>query len=85
MVTLSNRGPLPGRDLIWPACTWQSRRLPRLLYSPALAKSGTTWEDEHLDAWLADPQRLIPGSVMLHRQNDPAVRRSIIAPLKEQH
>ena len=43
------------------------------------------WDEAHLDAWLTNPQKLIPGAVMLYRQADPAIRASIIAWLKEQH
>jgi cytochrome c len=54
-------------------------------YSPGFANAGFVWDDTHLDAWLANPQKLIPGAVMLYRQPDPAIRASIIAWLKEQH
>ncbi|MGC1412020.1 MAG: c-type cytochrome [Acetobacteraceae bacterium] len=54
-------------------------------YSPGFANAAFVWDATHLDAWLADPQKLIPGAVMLYRQPDPAVRASIIAWLKEQH
>lgn len=54
-------------------------------YSPGFAKAPFVWDEAHLDAWLANPQKLIPGSVMLYRQNDPAIRASIIGWLKEQH
>jgi cytochrome c len=53
-------------------------------YSAGLAQAGFVWDDAHLDAWLTNPQQLIPGSVMLYRQSDPAIRASIIAWLKEQ-
>jgi cytochrome c len=54
-------------------------------YSPGFANAAFVWDDNHLDAWLANPQKLIPGAVMLYRQPDPAIRASIIAWLKEQH
>jgi cytochrome c len=54
-------------------------------YSPGFAGADFVWDDAHLDAWLADPQKLIPGSVMLYRQPDAATRRGVIAWLKEQH
>ena len=53
-------------------------------YSAGFAQAGFVWDDAHLDAWLTNPQQLIPGSVMLYRQSDPAIRASIIAWLKEQ-
>jgi cytochrome c len=54
-------------------------------YSAGFAKADFVWDDAHLDAWLSNPQKLIPGAVMLYRQGDPATRASIIAWLKEQH
>jgi cytochrome c len=54
-------------------------------YSDGFTHAAFVWDDTHLDAWLSSPQRLIPGAVMLYRQDDPAVRRTIIAWLKEQH
>jgi cytochrome c len=54
-------------------------------YSAGFAGADFVWDDAHLDAWLANPQKLIPGAVMLYRQGDPATRASIIAWLKEQH
>jgi cytochrome c len=59
--------------------------LPGFHYSPGFARAGFVWDDAHLDVWLRSPQRLIPGAVMLYHQDDPAIRRSIIAWLKEQH
>jgi cytochrome c len=54
-------------------------------YSAGFAQAAFVWDDTHLDAWLSSPQRLIPGAVMLYHQDDPAIRRTIIAWLKEQH
>jgi cytochrome c len=54
-------------------------------YSAGFAQAAFVWDDTHLDAWLSNPQRLIPGAVMLYHQGDPATRRTIIAWLKEQH
>ena len=59
--------------------------LPDFHYSSGFAKTGFVWDDAHLDAWLTNPQKLIPGAVMLYRQADAATRTSIIAWLKEQH
>src|SRR6266566_3078174 len=33
-------------------------------YSPALASSDITWDDKTLDAWLENPQHVIPGNTM---------------------
>jgi cytochrome c len=54
-------------------------------YSAGFTDADFAWDDTHLDAWLTNPQKLIPGAVMLYRQADPATRASIIAWLKEQH
>ena len=54
-------------------------------YSAGFAQADFVWDEAHLDAWLGGPQTLIPGAVMLYRQNDPAIRRSIITWLKDQH
>jgi cytochrome c len=54
-------------------------------YSAGFARATFVWDDTHLDAWLSSPQRLILGAVMLYRQDDPAIRLTIIAWLKEQH
>jgi cytochrome c len=54
-------------------------------YSDEFAQAEFVWDDAHLDAWLGSPQRLIPGAVMLYHQDDPAMRRTIITWLKDQH
>ena len=59
--------------------------LPGFHYSAGFARADFVWDDAHLDAWLGGPQTLIPGAVMLYRQDDPAIRRSIITWLKDQH
>jgi cytochrome c len=54
-------------------------------YSPGFARAAFTWDEARLDAWLTNPQAVIPGAVMLYHQDDPEVRRAIISYLKEQH
>jgi len=39
---------------------------------------GQKWTPELLDTWLTDPQTLAPGTYMMYKQNDAAVRKSII-------
>jgi cytochrome c len=34
-------------------------------YSPAMAKSGITWDQANLDKYLTDPQQTVPGTKML--------------------
>jgi cytochrome c len=33
-------------------------------YSPALKSSNVVWDDQTLDAWIADPQHVVPGNTM---------------------
>jgi cytochrome c len=58
--------------------------VPGFSYSPGFAAADWNWDAARLDAWLADPQAMIPGTVMTYRQADPAIRQAIIAYLKEQ-
>ena len=39
---------------------------------------GQKWTPELLEAWLTDPQTLAPGTYMMYKQNDAAVRKTII-------
>jgi cytochrome c len=59
--------------------------LPGFTYSPAFAKAEFTWDAAHLDVWLTNPQAMLPGAVMLYRQNNPKTREAIIVWLKDQH
>jgi cytochrome c len=52
-------------------------------YSPGFAKADFVWDAAKLDAWLTNPQEVIPGAVMAYRQAKPDVRAAIIAYLKE--
>lgn len=48
-------------------------------YSNALKASGLTWDEKTLDAWLASPTKLVPGSKMIFAgQSNPAKRKEII-------
>jgi cytochrome c len=62
----------------------QAGRVGNFKYSPAFLAggSGIVWDEGTLDRWLADPQSLIPGSVMLYKQPDPDKRRLVIEYLK---
>ncbi len=56
---------------------------PDFAYSDALkAKSGQTWTDANLDAFLAAPQTFAPGTQMYGGAPDPADRKAVIAYLK---
>lgn len=43
---------------------------------------GQKWTPELLDAWLADPQAVAPGTYMMYKQNDASIRKAIIDYLK---
>ena len=52
-------------------------------YSRAMKNSGAVWDDKTLDAYLADPQKLIPGNVMpFSGMADPKQRADVIAYLQ---
>lgn len=54
-----------------------------LRYSDALKRSGVTWNEQTLDAWLKDPARVIPGNDMVFPGiKEDAARRDLIAFLK---
>ena len=52
-------------------------------YSVAFANADFVWDDDKLDAYLTNPQGLIPGSTMAYRQAKAEIRTAIIAYLKE--
>ena len=53
-------------------------------YSPALKRSGITWDDATLDRWLVNPSALVPGTKMFFKIDDAQARADLIAYLKEQ-
>lgn len=54
-------------------------------YSGGLAKADFAWDEARLDAWLTNPQAVVPGAIMVYRQAQPETRAAIIAFLKEQN
>jgi cytochrome c len=52
-------------------------------YSSGFAKADIVWDEAKIDAWITNPQEVIPGSMMAYRQARPEVRAAIIAYLKE--
>jgi cytochrome c len=54
-------------------------------YSAGFAKADFVWDDAKLDAWITNPQAMIPGAVMAYQQAKPETRVAIIAYLKELH
>lgn len=51
-------------------------------YSSGFAKADWVWDDNHLDAWLTNPQAVIPGAAMPYRQAKPEIRAAVIGYLK---
>jgi cytochrome c len=51
-------------------------------YSDALAKADFAWDETRLDAWLTDPQAVLPGVRMPYRQAKAETRAALIAYLK---
>ena len=52
-------------------------------YSAGFAEANFVWDDARLDAYLANPQAMVPGSNMAYRQPKAETRAAIIAYLKE--
>lgn len=52
-------------------------------YSPALKRSGLTWDPGTLDRWLTNPSALVPGTKMFFKIDDAQSRADIIAYLAE--
>ncbi len=46
-------------------------------------KADFAWDDARLDAWLANPEAIIPGDIVAYRQPKAETRAAIIAYLKE--
>jgi cytochrome c len=51
-------------------------------YSDAVKNSHLTWDEQTLDRWLEDPEKLIPNNDMATRVPDATDRANIIAYLK---
>ncbi len=54
-------------------------------YSEALAAARFAWTPQRLEAWLANPSALVPGSRMTYLVADATVRADLIAYLKALH
>jgi cytochrome c len=61
----------------------QAGKIDGFHYSASLAKADFVWDEARLDAWLTNPQEMIPGAVMAYRQAKPETRAAVIAYLKE--
>ncbi len=58
--------------------------VPGFQYSPGFANVDFVWDEAHLNQYLANPQAVIPNSIMPYRQSKAPIRQAIIAYLKEQ-
>lgn len=54
-------------------------------YSAGFEQANFVWDEARLDAWLTDPQAVIPGAIMPYRQPKAEIRGALIAYLKELH
>ena len=54
-------------------------------YSAGFAAAKFKWDEQRLDAWLTDPQAIIPGAVMPYKQSKSEIRTAIVSYLKELH
>lgn len=79
----------PGRHMTGPSLAgiWQ-RKAGTVegfrRYSQALQRSELIWDEETLDAWLADPRKLIPGNRMNFRGlKEASQRQDLIAYLRQ--
>ena len=57
---------------------------PGFKYSAGFASADFAWDQAHLDAYLTNPQAVIPGAVMPYRQANAATRAAIIGYLEGQ-
>jgi cytochrome c len=48
-------------------------------YSGALKGSKVVWSEKTLNAWLSDPEQLIPGQAMYYKIDDERIRQNIVA------
>ncbi|MEI9966055.1 MAG: c-type cytochrome [Caulobacteraceae bacterium] len=51
-------------------------------YSDAMKKSGVTWTNDSLNVFLADPNKLVPGTIMPVNVPDPQQRDDIVEYLR---
>jgi cytochrome c len=60
----------------------QAGKLEGFHYSAGLAQAGFSWDESRLDAWLTNPQAVVPGAIMPYRQANAETRAVIISYLK---
>jgi cytochrome c len=57
--------------------------LPGYAYSGALKTSGIVWNEQTLDAWLAAPMKMVPGTRMVVGIPNPEARKAVIDYLRK--
>ncbi|WP_243652753.1 c-type cytochrome [Novosphingobium sp. PhB165] len=58
---------------------------PRYGYTAALSSHGGTWDERTLNAWIANPMKMVPGTTMQFAGvEDPLTRADLIAYLRSQ-
>ena len=62
----------------------QAAALPRFAYSEGLQKSGIVWTEDNLRQWVEDNTKLVPGTRMRFRLEDPNRRADVVAFLRQQ-
>ncbi|WP_225425791.1 c-type cytochrome [Pelagerythrobacter rhizovicinus] len=77
----------PGRNGIGPSLAGvygaPAAHEPTYAYSGAMRSSGLVWDEATLDAYLADPRNVVPGTKMVFPGvRDPAERTALIEYLK---
>jgi cytochrome c len=78
----------PGATIVGPSLAGLFGRkagaLTDFRYSPAMRRSGITWDAQTLDAFLADPQKVVPANRMPYAGlTDPAARADLITYLEK--
>jgi cytochrome c len=48
-------------------------------YLEGLKTAGFEWTPEKIDEWIAFPKKMIRSTTMVYRQNDPEIRKAIVA------
>src|ERR1700712_806783 len=57
--------------------------VPGFKYSAGFSQVNFTWDEEKLDAYLTNPQAVVPGAVMPYRQANATIRSAIIGYLNQ--
>ena len=68
---------------LWGVFGRRSGAAPGFAYSEGLKRLGVTWTPETLDAWIANPRSIVPGTKMAYAGlENPRDRIDVVAYLK---